>query len=196
MYFQDLDNGYISALERENKRFVSKIFKTSDGGDTWVLIHQIPEMILNLELVDGTLYGTGNNVIIKDVQNKENWEYCFQDTSKKVGQIRDLEINNANKGYAVSFNGYVIGFTENTPETTRITKNRIRSLISVDDDQWIAVGDKNKEDGNLFISIDNGETWTATEQDFPDIHRIGKSNKKLWIVGKEGLVMSQKNREE
>ncbi|MBL7137968.1 MAG: hypothetical protein ISS17_04260 [Bacteroidales bacterium] len=55
----------------------------------------------------------------------------------------------------------------------------------IDDNNAIAygygtVGDTNKEPGNLFISNDNGENWTTIEQDFPDIHRIGKSNKKLW----------------
>ena len=191
MYFESVDTGFIAAMERENRKFITNIFYTTDGGSNWELINQIPHMILNLEPINGIIYGTGHNVIAQDIQSPEGWTYRFIDSTKKIGQIRDIELNSANKIIAVSFNGYVIELDEDTVKTSRITKNRIRSLTSFNDSHWIAIGDTNKESGNLFISTDNGTTWTATKDTLPDIHRIEKSENKLWIVGKNGLVMTR-----
>jgi hypothetical protein len=50
----------------------------------------------------------------------------------------------------------------------------------------------NKVTGNLFCSSDNGKTWAMNISRFPDIHRIQKSETKLWIVGKGGMIMTRK----
>ena len=192
MYFEEINHGYIAALENSKSGFSTKIFKTTDGGNTWELINTIEEMLLNLEKIDGTIYATGNNVIVKDIHLKENWKYCFQDKNSQVGQIRDIEQNTAKKIFASSFNGYLIELIEENSQLHKITNNRLRSLTSVDKNQWIATGDNNKNAGNLFISIDNGKNWKPVEKEFQDIHRIEKSKKKLWLVGKGGLIISRK----
>ena len=198
MYFKNVNNGYIAALQRGSKGMLTKILQTKDGGTTWQLANQLDEMILNLEIINGSLYGTGNNVIIKNIQDKDNWEYVYQDKNKKVGQIRDIaQIDN--NIIASSFNGYIINLSGANPQVKQITKNRIRNLVAVNSKQWIAVGDADKEPGNLFVSNDSGNTWITSPKKYVDIHRIQKSKKacppfggKLWIVGKEGLVMTKK----
>lgn len=191
MYFEDSNTGYVAALLRDKNGFRSKIFKTDNGGETWEIVNEVAEMILNLEKIEDTLYAMGNNVIIKNVEDSENWSYCFQDTSKQVGQIRDIA-QNAGKTYAASFNGYIIELEECSSNIQQISKNRIRSLISTSNNNWIAVGDNNKEQGNYFTSTDNGINWKLTNPKYPDIHRISKGKNTLWIVGKEGLLMRQK----
>lgn len=191
MWFDNMHTGYIAALGRNKKGFSTTIYKTEDSGKSWNSINQIDEMILSLEKINGILYGTGNNTIMTNV-DKKNWSYLFNDTTKQVGQIRDIEQNESGKLIATSFNGYIIEIEGQISQKKKITKNRIRNLISTNKNQWIAVGDNNKEKGNIFISNDNGETWNTIPKSLPDIHRIAKSNKKIWIVGKKGLVMTKK----
>ena len=57
---------------------------------------------MNLKRIDGRLYATGNNVILKNV-DKEDWSYIFKDTTKQVGQIRAIAQNGTRKIYASSF---------------------------------------------------------------------------------------------
>lgn len=192
MYFQDTRNGYIAIIRRNDNEFISNIYSTNDGGENWLLVNSINEMILNLEEIDNSIYGTGNNVIIKDIHKKNDWKYSFRDTTNQVGQIRDIEINEAGKLIAVSFNGYVLDWTGEKWNSRKIIKNRIRSLTSVDHKTWIAAGDSNIERGNLFISNDNGKSWINIQREFPDIHRINKSKKRLWAVGKEGLIVTRR----
>ncbi|MBE9509826.1 MAG: hypothetical protein IMY71_03025 [Bacteroidetes bacterium] len=192
MYFQDSRNGYISIIRINDNGFISNIYGTNDGGENWLLVNSINEMILNLEEIDNSIFGTGNNVIIKDIHKKNDWKYNFRDTTNQVGQIRDIEINEVGKVIAVSFNGYVIEQNSENWNSIRITKNRIRSLISIDNENWIAMGDSNKESGNLFISTDNSNNWAKIQREFPDIHRINKFKKRLWAAGKEGLIITRR----
>jgi photosystem II stability/assembly factor-like uncharacterized protein len=189
MYFSTPDTGIIAAIEGLGKGSKTKIYRTTDRGYHWKKINEIPGMILNLENIRGILYGSGHNMIIADVEKPGEWQYCFQDTTGKTGQIRDIGSNGINKLLAVSFNGYVIKITDDSIRCNRITKNRIRSIASFNNNGWIAVGDKNKETGNLFISEDNGNSWKSGQLELPDIHRITRYNDQLWVVGKEGLIM-------
>lgn len=190
MWFDNKSTGYISANERGKKGFDTKIFKTQDAGNSWNLLHQMDELILNLERIDNVLYASGNNVILKNV-DKDKFEYVYQDTSKQVGQIRDLEKSETGKIYATGFNGFIIEINDQKFEKKQITQNRLRCLVS-NGNEWIAVGDTNNEPGNLFISKDEGRTWEANTDELSDIHRIEASKGKLWMVGKEGLMMTRK----
>ena len=122
MYFSTQQMGYIAALERGEQGFYTKIFKTEDGGDHWTLLNQVDEMILNIEDIKGTLYATGNSVIIKDIDREKNWTYLFQDTSKQVGQIRDMEVNETGEMLAVSFNGFIINIDKQNTHMIKISE--------------------------------------------------------------------------
>jgi len=194
MWFDTKETGYVAAFEiavLKTDKKETKIFETHDGGNSWNFIHQIDEVILNLERIDNILYATGYNTIIKNA-DKENWSYIFRDTTKQTGQIRDIEQNETGKMCASSFNGYIIEIDNNKMEKQQLTQNRIRNLVAANNNEWIAVGDNNKEEGNLFVSKDNGKTWRVDTNRFSDIHRIRASDNKLWVVGKEGLIMTRK----
>ncbi len=187
MYFQNVQNGYIASIIRPN----THIYQTKNGGESWDLLNVIPGMILNLEKINNTLYGIGNHVVIENVDQKDGWSYTFNDTTRQVGQIRSIAQNETAQLLAASFNGYILRKVADKWQQEKITKNRIRSVLPIQGKKWIAVGDKNEENGNLFVSKDNGETWTAKTDSFPDIHRITASSKKLWMAGKEGLLMTK-----
>lgn len=188
MYFENAKTGYIAPFDRKGTR----IYKTDDGGNTWQKINTIDKAIFTINKIENTLYGTGYDAIVKDIQQSDNWAYVYKDTTKKVGQIRDIVQNESGKIIATSFNGYIVELEQEDWTSTQITKNRLRNLIAYDKNTWITVGDTNKEAGNLFTSKDNGKTWEKTQKAWSDIHRITTSNSKIWMVGKEGLICSMK----
>ena len=188
MYFKDANTGYISVISREKSVTASKIYQTNDGGINWSYIHSIPSMILNLEEIGNTIYGSGNNIIIKDIHKKDNWKISYKDTAKLVGQIRDLAIDKNGNIKAASFNGYVLSLEKKKWSVKQLSKNRFRSISSISNEGWIVVGDSIKELYHVFKSIDNGENWFPIQEGFPDIHRTKIFNNKLWMVGKKGFI--------
>jgi photosystem II stability/assembly factor-like uncharacterized protein len=187
MYFRNLHQGYIALMDKG----VTDIFFTSNGGDDWELVNSIDEMILNLEEINQTLYGTGNNVIIENIHLPDAWHYSFHDTLNQVGQIRDMTLSGNGKILAASFNGYVLTFDTDHWDTHQVTTNRLRCIIS-HGDYWIVAGDRMEDPGNFFASTDGGMTWEIPFDQLDDIHRFDVSNAKLWAVGKEGLIMTKK----
>ncbi len=191
MYFETKDKGYIAALQQNKDGFYTIIYQTIDGGESWESINRIKEMLLHLERIEGSLYATGKNVILKNV-DQENWTYVFKDESKKVGQIRSFAQNASNQLVAVSFQGYVIRIKGDQINKEQITANRLRSIVAINDSDWIAAGDANRRPDHLFFSTDNAQSWTPHPNPLADIHRIKTSKSKIWMVGKEGLVMVRK----
>ena len=190
MKFKDTETGYLSYLKRTNNGFESKIYQTTNSGESWKEINSIPEMILNLELVNSELWASGNNVVVKNV-DKDNWQIVYDDTTKRVGQIRDFLISDG-KLVMSSFNGFIICKEDRTITKQQITTNRLRSIISVEGRKLITAGDNNKEKGNLFESTDNGKTWRLIDQELNDIHRLKFKDGVIWGIGKNDEVIKMK----
>ncbi|GAA4271525.1 YCF48-related protein [Aquimarina gracilis] len=192
MYFRDTENGYVAAGNRKKDRsYVSNIYATQDAGKSWTLVNTIEGLILNLEEIQGSVYGSGDYMIIKDIDQKENWKYSFLDTLEDVRGIRDLQTNDQGKIIATGFRGHIVKQIYGSWKTQRITKNWLRNLTWVKDSTWIAVGDALRASGNMYISKDNGEHWEMYHNYYTDIHRIVKSESKLWVVGKQGLILTK-----
>ena len=191
MYFKNSKVGYVGAITRDEKGIKTKIYKTENGAENWELVNEVREMILNIEQVGEILYATGKNVIIENIDKQSKWKYSYKDSTNIVGMIRDLDIN-GKKIIAISDNGYVINLDKGIWKSTKITNNRLRSILFVKNSEWITVGDLNKEDGNLFVTYDNGNNWKTEREITSDIHRIGKSKKLIWLVGKNGQMMMKK----
>lgn len=191
MYFKTSNVGYVGAITRDEKGIKTKIYKTENGAENWELVNEVREMILNIEQIGEILYATGKNVIIENIDKQSEWKYSYKDSTNIVGMIRDLDIN-GKKIIAISDNGYVINLDKGIWKSTKITNNRLRSILFVKNSEWITAGDLNKENGNLFVTYDNGNNWKIEKKITSDIHRIGKSKKIIWIVGKNGLMMMKK----
>lgn len=193
MYFKDTKNGYVAAINNFNEkegRF-SNIYATQNGGEQWALLNTIPGVIMNVEEINGILYGSGDYMIVKNLEQKDNWSYSYLDTLQKVRNIRDLQANKQGKIIGTGFRGTIIRQTYEGWETQKITRNWLRNLTWVKDSTWIAVGDAFRESGNMYISTDNGQQWEMYHNYYTDIHRIMKSENKLWAVGKQGLIMTK-----
>ena len=92
VWFLDENTGFIAVLESKNKKWITKIYKTINSGEEWFLVNEFSETILNLEPINDEIWGSGHNVIIRNI-DKQNWNYEFKDTSRRTGQIRDITYN-------------------------------------------------------------------------------------------------------
>ncbi len=192
MYFKDLENGYVAAIDGyKNRKPSSNIYATQNGGKEWKLVNTIPGTVLNLEEINGILYGSGDCMIIENIDKKEKWKYSYLDTLGKVKGIRDLQINSQGKMLATSMRGYILEYTDNAWTAKKVTSNWLRNLTWVKDKTWIAVGDAYSGSGNMLISYDDGKNWEPYQNYFPGIHRIVKSENKLWAVGKQGVFLTK-----
>lgn len=186
MSFFDGRRGYIVINDKTEEGIQSKIYYTKDSGISWELINTINELLLNLEMKGNSLYASGKNVIIKNAHLNGKLEYCFKDSSGKVGLIRDICFDTNDGIMAISDNGYVVNIKNSEINIKKITKNRIRCIERINN-TWLCIGDNNKEKGNMFWSHD-GVEWKNDINDFPDLHRMFYSNGQLWIVGKKGFI--------
>lgn len=183
MKFLNKDVGYISVINRVQGIFETEIYQTKNSGISWKKINTLSEMILNLEYFDNELWASGNNVVLKNI-DKKNWQTVYKDTTKQVGQIRDF-INKGEQLIMSSFNGFIIRKNGSTFSKVKITPNRLRSIVRVNDHKLIVAGDNDKEEGNIFESNDNGISWNLIDEKFNDIHRLKVANGIVWGIGKK-----------
>lgn len=188
MAFKDKNIGHIVFLGQSG----SMIYETNDGGGKWDLVNTIKAGLLNIEWIGNSLYGTGYDIIIRDVEKPNNYKVVYRDTTRQAGQMRDIDMGTDDKLIAVSFNGNVVEQEGEQWKVRQLSKNRLRNVLYIGEGNWIASGDSNEEKGNLFLSSDNGLTWIKSKEVYPDIHRIVRGKGVLWMVGKEGLIMKKK----
>ncbi len=191
MYFESIHKGYVSTIIMNENGTRTKLYKTLDGGKNWNLLNEIEAIVLNLEMVNGVLYGSGNNVIIKNINLEGKSEFLLKDRTGLTGQIRDIDVLSDGRLIGVSFNGKVIRQKEDSWETIVVTDNILRSITKIKDNGLVVSGDNNKSDNNFFYSKDDGTTWEAIGA-YPNLHRIKQSAHFIWVVGKEGTVLRYK----
>jgi len=173
------------------------LFKTTDGGKTWIKLNKNPQVHLTQIVFVGERlgYACGGNRIYKTQDTGETWiqVYTNQSDNSKEG-FRGLYFLNGHVGFATTASGDVIS-TRNGGENwekKKITSNRLRSVVFVNDSDGYIGGDKNNEEGVLYETKDGGKTWKAIQCDHPDLHRIKKSDNYIWVVGKEGTILRKK----
>jgi len=148
-------------------------------------------MVLNVEKVGIEIWGTGPGVILRNIDQKDQWTDVFIDSTRSIGQVRDIAMDQKGKILAVSFTGKVLIKEPDHEEweIAEVTTNRLRSVTWYGKNKWLIAGDKNTdEDCTLFETTDNGQNWEKVKNEFPDIHRIYITRKYVWIAGKEGFI--------
>jgi len=190
MSFLNETVGYLAVLKRNEGVFHSDIYQTKDAGISWDKINSVNEMILNLEIIDDRLYGSGNNVFIENV-NQMKYKILYKDEVGEVGQIRDF-IKLENEFVLASFNGFIIRGSEGDFTKQQLTKNHLRSIIRYGDDSLYAAGEGEIINENMFMSRVNEKQWTNISKDSSAIHRLVYKNHLSFGVGKNDLIITLK----
>ena len=189
MYFRNNDEGFIAPFDNKGTR----LYYTENGGSNWQIIDTIDNAIFYLTENDGSLYGSGYFTIFKDLQSGNSAQIIYQDTSRKVGQIRTFDFTPDGFIVAASFSGYIIQFSDGNWTQNQITKNRLRWIEYLNNSKtWIAVGDQDKVPGNIFESRD-ARNWTMTDTIYSDVHRLYQTSDRVYLAGKDGFLARRKN---
>ncbi|MBN1163772.1 MAG: hypothetical protein JXB45_04285 [Candidatus Krumholzibacteriota bacterium] len=168
---------------------------TRDGGDSWEQNEQAPDAFLyDIVFLDDSLgYASGSSRIFRTSDRGKSWSVVYSDTSSAGPQIRGLYFLNPQRGFAVTFNGKLIRTTTGGRgwEERKITENRLRSVLFIDEENGFIAGDRNRREGVLYRTKDGGESWLKVDGGYPDLHRISAGRNKLWVVGKEGTILKR-----
>lgn len=197
VYFMDKNKGLAVGLHEGTRPFAPVFLSTNDGGTNWInLVTDVPrtgyEPIFFIDSNQGFVAGGGYILHTDDGGN--NWEIQYADTPKYCRTIRGLFFINFHIGFAVGACGLVLK-TENKGKNWRrvekFTNNDLRSVAFVDESKGLIVGEGNREQGVLFTTNNGGETWQTVQNDYPDLHRVKLSQNRIWIVGKEGTILTK-----
>ena len=137
---------------------------TDDGGESWQVVNENTLKTWGIEFVsETTVYGNSGTEFYKSTDGGVAWQYLEETTNASYNFIADFKLKNENDGYLLSFNNLFLksedGFT--TVETSLLPQNLFafyKYLQLVDDTIYVA--GSTLSNNFLFISTDNGDTWT------------------------------------
>ncbi|MCE7993338.1 MAG: hypothetical protein HEP71_15235 [Roseivirga sp.] len=193
LYFDDELHGIVAGMSAnfETRKRKVRLYQTKNGGRNWTE-KEVPTMLMNIvKGPESELWGMGSGMVLVKENMDAPWKTVLQsDSLRRIADIRSLDFG-MEKGHVIAaeFSTGKLHISKDhgkTWTTQAITKNRVRSIIRYADEDWLAVGDLNKESGNVYWSHDDGLTWQRDSLKYPDIHRLALSRNYVWAVGKDG----------
>ena len=191
-YMSEEGRGFLTGMDYSKREAV--YYESTDNGETWMEhSDKVPdacyEPIQFLNADRGFM--AGGNQILRTTDGGRSWIASELD---KETVIRGLHFVDFQHGWAVGHGGAVF-HTEDSgltwQKSERFTLNRLRSVYFTDDKRGFIVGDQNKESGSLWWTDDSGKNWHKSDQKLPDLHRLFRSPKRLWAIGKSGTIIRQ-----
>jgi len=170
------------------------VFVTDDAGRTWrpgavaTGARGLTDALARSE--SGTVLIGGIGAILRSTDRGLTWS----DAALGAGDVvRGLAFAGDTAAWAVGHKGLVLRSTDDGRawrETPRFTSNRLRDVKFIDARSGFIVGDRDREPVALWQTTDGGETWTAVEGAFPDLHRIIPAAGRIWLIGDGGAIFS------
>jgi len=192
VHFPSVMRGLLVGMDTETRTGV--LYESSDGGRTWRANaagsqgrNTGYEAIQFFDQRRGMV--GGGRVVLQTEDAGRTWGAT--DLGKGV-VIRSLHFADATNGWAVGHNGAVFRTTDGGRRWSRrtpFTPNRLRSVHFVSVNHGFVAGDANVNEGSLWETRDGGESWGVVPGDHGDMHRIFRSSRALWAVGKSGTIL-------
>ncbi|MBN2521430.1 MAG: T9SS type A sorting domain-containing protein [Bacteroidales bacterium] len=166
------------------------IYKTIDGGDTWIEKYSSIALQLNdiFYFSPDSIFACGNNgIILLSINKGENWSVIPSGANESLNQIY---INKNKCGYITGNNGLVLT-SDNLNTWTlspKITSVNLYGIDFYNDSIGCIVGEK----GIILRTINNGESWnlanSGAEIDLFSIS-FNKNNQRGYASGKKGGIL-------
>lgn len=195
MHFFNRDTGFVAGqklnLVEKQREYIFHL--TQDGGKTWQSNPLAPrDMTYDPFFINGQIgFIGGNSNVYFTTDAGKSWAATIPENITSKDQLRSVFFLGESTGWACGFSGKIFIFdgVNSNWDSVKVTDNRLRCICFMNEKDGIVVGDKNKEAGTIFESNDAGKSWQLVNADFPDLHRIFLTKKKIWIVGKEGMIL-------
>lgn len=197
IHFHDKNDGLAVGIREKGPTPV--FLETTTGGSRWKDIKaKVPSSFYEpVHFFDNRRgYVAGGSKIIYTADGGKSWETQFADTSSASDckeAIRGMTFQNPNNGWAVGHCGQLLHTDDghNWSKMEKFTTNRLRSVRFINKSVGYIVGDANREPGVLYRTTDGGKTWKAILKNTPDLHRITLTDKRIWLVGDQGTILSK-----
>jgi photosystem II stability/assembly factor-like uncharacterized protein len=109
--------------------------------------------------------------------------------------VREITFLNRSTGWAVGHKGLLVTTADQGRSWKRshsFSGGLLRSVLFINEKRGLIAGDKERNRAALWQTNDGGMSWVKVQEDFPDIHQIIRTNKRIWLIGDSGTVMSRK----
>ena len=196
VYFHNEKEGIAVGLQEGPLPFKPVFMRTADGGTTWLNLGEtVPrtgyEPVAFINQHRGYVAGIAR--ILHTSDGGRTWETQFSDTTSHCNSIRDLFIRESGTVWAVGACGLVMKSPDGK-KWTRLkpfTANLLRNITFVNPREGYIAGDANEQAGVLFHTSNGGKTWEKVDIEAPGLHRITLTGEKIWIVGKDGIILAR-----
>jgi photosystem II stability/assembly factor-like uncharacterized protein len=190
IYISEQGRGFLTGIDVSNRKAV--LYESSDGGETWIeRSNEVSGACFeSIQFLDAdTGFMAGGNYVLRTADGGRKWAaYEFD----KEMVIRGLHFVDFQHGWAVGHGGDVFHTEDggvHWNKSERFTLNRLRSVYFLDNGRGFIVGDQNEEPGAFWWTHDGGKKWNKFNEELPDLHRLFRSPKALWAVGKSGTIL-------
>lgn len=193
IYIPEQGRGFLVGIDVSSRKAV--LYESSDSGETWSeRSGEIPAACFEpIQFLDASRgFMAGGQYVLQTTDGGTIW-IAYELDGGTV--IRGLHFVDSERGWAVGHGGDVFHTEDgghSWQKCERFTLNRLRSICFLDDKRGFIVGDQDKESGSLWWTDDGGEKWNKSHQELPDLHRLFRSPRALWVVGKSGTILEQK----
>jgi photosystem II stability/assembly factor-like uncharacterized protein len=194
IHFFNRKQGLIVGMNVQSRQ--SLLFESSDSGRSWqdcstkVSGTGLSGVIKFLNKKIGFL--AGFNSLFRTTDGGRSWQ------ALNIGQgvvIRDIVFLNESTGWAVGHKGLLLSTDDQGQSWKRsnsFSEALLRSAVFINQNVGFLAGDKDSNGNSLWQTNDGGKNWHKVQQDFPDIHQIIQTKKRLYLIGDSGSILSRK----
>lgn len=195
MRFLNNKQGFVAGASmnpaKKSRQAIS--YWTENSGKDWHAHTDPPnDLLLNTTFIDDEKgYALGSRTIFQTLNGGQDWEALYREEVPPE-QFRGLYFLNEEIGWVCGFSGRVLKTINGgqTWDPVSVTKNRLRDIVFLDEQNGFVVGDATAEPSTLYQTVDGGESWQSVEVDMPNLHRLERVGNRVWAVGKEGTILS------
>jgi photosystem II stability/assembly factor-like uncharacterized protein len=193
VHFFDKNHGFVFGVDPAKRTGV--IFETRDGGRQWIdrSIALGDQTTLSDAIFrfgkDSFMIG-GSSFLLRAEKGRNEFELT---ENKAGGTIRGLFFAGRENGWAVGHRGLLLRTRDGGKTWEKrapFTATLLRSIHLTSEKNGFIVGNRDEAGAAMWQTADGGETWQAVKTDFPNLHRLVATRKKLWLFGAGGAIYS------
>lgn len=194
VHFFNKQRGFATGIDSKNRQAL--FIETQDGGKTWrdrkkelEIAGVLTDAVYALDKKTLFISGPAGYVLF----TKDGGKTWGDFETKMEGGVRGLFFQDKQVGWAVGHNGLLFKISDggrSWEKQQQLSDSLLRSAAFSSLTHGFIVGNRDKNGVSLWSSNDEGKTWQSSKENFPDLHKVVVTRKRLWIFGASGTILS------